>query len=45
MSTDPPKVFVSYSWVIGDKVLELAEPLRRDGIDIKLDKTPSQEPY
>jgi len=33
-----PKVFISYSWVVGDKVLELAERLMTNGVSVVLDK-------
>ena len=33
-----PKVFISYSWAVGDKVKELAERLVVNGVDVVLDK-------
>jgi len=33
-----PKVFISYSWAVGDKVKELAERLVANGVDVVLDK-------
>jgi hypothetical protein len=33
-----PKVFISYSWSVSDKVLELAERLVVNGVDVILDK-------
>ena len=41
MNTENPKVFISYAWTrqkTQDAVLELAERLRYDGIDVVLDK-------
>ena len=39
MSTIAPKVFISYSWSVADKVLELAERLvNPGGVDVVLDK-------
>ena len=38
---NPPKVFVSYSWSDEDhqnRVLKLANQLRNNGIDVKIDK-------
>ena len=33
-----PKVFISYSWAVSDKVLELAERLMANGVNVVLDK-------
>ena len=38
MNSSIPKVFISYSWTVGDKVLELAERLLANGVDVVLDK-------
>ena len=39
MTTNVPKVFISYSWMVGDRVLEFAERLvETDGVDVVLDK-------
>jgi len=38
MSASIPKIFISYSWVVGDRVLELAERLVANGVDVVLDK-------
>ena len=39
MSTSIPKIFISYSWSVADKVLELAERLvNPGGVDVILDK-------
>jgi hypothetical protein len=35
--TATPKVFISYSWVVKDRVLELAERLIVDGVDVVID--------
>jgi hypothetical protein len=43
-----PKVFISYSWTVKDKVKELAERLLANGIDVVLDLwslKPGQEKY
>lgn len=37
MSTDTKKVFISYSWKVQEKVIELAERLLSNGIDVILD--------
>lgn len=37
MSTTTKKVFISYSWAVQDKVIELAERLIANGIDVILD--------
>lgn len=36
--TTHPKVFISYSWSSSDRVLELAERLMSNGVDVILDK-------
>ena len=33
-----PKVFISYSWVVGDRVLDLSERLMANGVEVILDK-------
>lgn len=33
-----PKIFISYSWVVSERVLELAERLVANGVDVVLDK-------
>ena len=33
-----PKVFISYSWAVSEKVLELAERLMANGVNVVLDK-------
>ncbi len=33
-----PKVFISYSWVVGDRVLGLAQRLMANGVEVVLDK-------
>jgi len=38
MNTVIPKVFISYSWASTDSVIELAQRLKYDGIDVVLDK-------
>ena len=38
MSDAIPRVFISYSWSSFDRVLELAERLVNDGVDVVLDK-------
>jgi len=38
MNISIPKVFMSYSWAIEDKVLELSERLVSNGVDVVLDK-------
>jgi hypothetical protein len=38
MNATTPKVFISYSWSCSDRVMELAERLVNDGIDVVLDK-------
>lgn len=37
MSTEPKKIFISYSWKVQEKVIELAERLLSNGIDVILD--------
>ena len=37
MSTETKKVFISYSWKVQEKVIELAERLISNGIDVILD--------
>ena len=37
MSTEAKKVFISYSWKVQEKVIELAERLISNGIDVILD--------
>jgi hypothetical protein len=37
MNTTVPKVFISYSWSNSDRVLDLAQRLMSDGIDVVLD--------
>ena len=38
MNATIPKVFISYSWSSSDRVVELAERLMNDGVDVVLDK-------
>jgi len=40
MNATTPKIFISYSWAVGDRVLELAERLvsTGNGVDVVLDK-------
>jgi len=38
MNASIPKIFISYSWVIGKKVSELAERLVANGVDVVFDK-------
>jgi len=38
MDTTIPRVFISYSWSCADRVIELAERLMNDGVDVVLDK-------
>jgi hypothetical protein len=38
MESKAKKVFISYSWAVTDRVMELASRLRRDCIDVILDK-------
>ena len=38
LATATPKVFISYSWTSTDRVIELAQRLKHDGIDVVLDK-------
>ena len=41
MDRTPPKVFISYSWDSDkhkDRVLELSDRLRREGVDCQIDQ-------
>lgn len=38
MNTSVPKIFISYSWTSGDRVIELARRLVGDGVEVVLDK-------
>ncbi len=38
VATATPKVFISYSWTSEERVIELAQRLKNDGIDVVLDK-------
>jgi len=38
MNIAAPKVFISYSWSCSDRVIELAQRLVNDGVDVVLDK-------
>jgi len=37
-NTSTPKIFISYSWTVGIRVLELAERLVANGVDVVIDK-------
>ena len=37
MSENTRKVFISYSWAVQDRVVELAERLVANGVDVVLD--------
>ena len=43
MNMQQPKVFISYSWSSADRVIELAERLMNNGVDVVLDKWELQE--
>jgi len=38
VATATPKVFISYSWTSTDRVIELAQRLMQDGVEVVLDK-------
>jgi hypothetical protein len=38
VNTTIPKIFISYSWSATDQVIELAQRLKDDGVDVVLDK-------
>lgn len=38
MNASVPKIFISYSWTSGDRVIELARRLAGDGVEVVLDK-------
>ena len=38
MNIVTPKVFISYSWPVTDRVIKLAERLKSDGVTVVIDK-------
>ena len=38
IATSKPKIFISYSWYSSDRVVELAQCLMNDGVEVVLDK-------